>query len=135
MNKQMIIGRLGADPDLRYTQNNTPVCNISVATSEKFKDSSGQQQEKTEWHKCVAWGRLAEVCSRYLVKGSKVFMEGPTETRSWEDKNGTTHYSKEIRVMSMEMLDSKPQTSEQQATPAGQSVAEKSNDVDDDLPF
>ena len=80
VNKAIIVGNLGRDPELRYTQNNTPVCNFSVATTSKWKDKSDQQQEKTEWHNCVAWARLAEVCKEYLHKGKQVYIEGPMET-------------------------------------------------------
>jgi single-strand DNA-binding protein len=107
LNKAMIIGRLGADPEVRYTQSNTAVANMSVATSEKYKDRNGEMQESTEWHRVVAWGRLAEICQQYLTRGSLVYFEGPIQTRSWEDKDGNKQYSTEIKAMVMQMLDSR----------------------------
>lgn len=107
LNKAMIIGRLGQDPEVRYTQNNTAVATLNVATSERFKDSSGEWRERTEWHRCVAWGRLAEICDKYLKKGSQVYIEGPIQTNQWEDKNGQKRYTTEIKALTMQMLDSK----------------------------
>lgn len=141
----MIIGRLGADPEVRYTQNNTAVANMSVATSERYKDSNGEWQESTEWHRVVAWGRLAEVCQQYLKKGSQVYFEGPVQTRSWEDKDGQKQYTTEIKALGMQMLDSKGDSGQAEYSgESGQQKKEpqKSNDVkdemidvDDDLPF
>ena len=107
LNKAQIIGRLGQDPEVRYTQSNTAVATLNIATSERYKDSNGEQQTKTEWHKVVAWGRLAEICQQYLTKGSLVYIEGPIQTRSWEDKQGEKRYTTEIKALSMQMLDSK----------------------------
>src|SRR5690625_6958080 len=87
LNKAMIIGRLGADPEVRYTQSNTAVATLNVATNERFKDRNGELQERTEWHRVVAWGRLAEICQEYLKKGSQVYIEGPIQTREWEDRD------------------------------------------------
>ncbi len=128
LNKITIIGRLGADPDVRYTQNNTAVANISVATSERYKDKSGEQQEKTEWHRVVAWNRLAEICQKYLKKGSLVYFEGKSESREWEDKDGAKRYTTEIIAREMKMLDSKS-TGEQKQEP------EPEPDTSDDDPF
>ena len=145
LNKAMIIGRLGADPEVRYTQNNTAVANMSVATSDRYKDKNGEWKETTEWHRVVAWGRLAEICQQYLKKGSQVYFEGPIQTRSWEDKDGQKQYSTEIKALAMQMLDTrgdqnqsggsdmsgqKSQQSQDTAT-----VADDAMDVDDDLPF
>src|SRR5690625_1587464 len=107
LNKAMIIGRLGQDPDVRYTQSNTAVANLSIATSERYKDKQGEWKENTEWHRVVAWGRLAEICQEYLKKGSQVYIEGPIQTRQWEDKEGQTRYTTEIKALTMTMLDSK----------------------------
>lgn len=107
VNKAIIVGRLGQDPEVRYTQSNAAVATLSIATSEKYKDRNGQMQETTEWHRCVAWGRTAEICQQYLKKGSLVYVEGPIQTRSWEDKSGEKRYTTEIKVLSMQMLDSK----------------------------
>jgi single-strand DNA-binding protein len=143
LNKAMIIGRLGQDPDVRYTQSNTAVANMSIATSERYKDKSGEWKEKTEWHKVVAWGRTAEVCQEYLKKGSQVYIEGPIQTNKWEDKEGQTRYTTEIKALQMTMLDSKRDAD---AAPASQSKASEPvssnvelddnlDDIDDDLPF
>ncbi|MDV7393508.1 single-stranded DNA-binding protein, partial [Arthrospira platensis SPKY1] len=107
VNKAIIVGRLGSDPEVRYTQSNTPVATLSIATSEKYKDKNGQMQESTEWHRAVAWGRTAEICQQYLKKGSMVYVEGPIQTRSWEDKNGEKRYTTEIKILTMQMLDSR----------------------------
>ncbi|HLR31351.1 MAG TPA: single-stranded DNA-binding protein, partial [Fodinibius sp.] len=90
LNKAMIIGRLGRDPEVRYTQSNTAVATLSIATSERYKDKQGELQENTEWHRVVAWDRLAEICQQYLSKGDQVYIEGPIQTRQWEDKEGQT---------------------------------------------
>lgn len=107
LNKAMIIGRLGQDPEVRYTQNNTAVATLNIATSERFKDSSGELKERTEWHRVVAWSRLAEICDKYLKKGSQVYIEGPIQTNQWEDKNGQKRYTTEIKALTMQMLDSR----------------------------
>lgn len=144
LNKAMIIGRLGKDPDVRYTQSNTAVANMSIATSERYKDSSGEWKENTEWHRVVAWGRLAEICQEYLKKGSQVYIEGPIQTRSWEDKEGQTRYTTEIKALTMTMLDSKgssgdapaPQQGDNaQAVSSNVDLNENFDDIDDDLPF
>jgi len=142
----MIIGRLGQDPDVRYTQSNTAVANMSIATSERYKDKSGEWKEKTEWHKVVAWGRTAEVCQEYLKKGSQVYIEGPIQTNKWEDKEGQTRYTTEIKALQMTMLDSKGSNSSGGAPKPAQSKASEPvssnvelddnlDDIDDDLPF
>jgi len=144
LNKAMIIGRLGQDPDVRYTQSNTAVANLSVATSERYKDKSGEWKENTECHRVVAWGRLAEICQEYLKKGSQVYIEGPIQTRSWEDKDGQTKYTTEIKALTMTMLDSKgsggggnvpekPKNS--QPVSSNVDLNENFDDIDDDLPF
>ena len=145
LNKAMIIGRLGQDPDVRYTQSNTAVANMSVATSERYKDKSGEWKENTEWHRVVAWGRTAEICQEYLKKGSLVYIEGPIQTRQWEDKDGQTRYTTEIKALTMTMLDSKGsgnnggRTPEKpdNAQPVSSNVDLNDNldDIDDDLPF
>ena len=104
MNKAMIIGNLGNDPELRYTANETPVATLSVATTERWKDSDGNKQERTEWHRVVVWQRLAEVCGEHLNKGDKVYIEGKLQTRKWEDQDGNTRYTTEIVARELEML-------------------------------
>lgn len=145
LNKAMIIGRLGQDPDVRYTQSNTAVANMSVATSERYKDKSGEWKENTEWHRVVAWGRTAEICQEYLKKGSLVYIEGPIQTRQWEDKEGQTRYTTEIKALTMTMLDSKGSSQNggsvpekpENAQPVSSNVDLNDNldDIDDDLPF
>lgn len=104
INKVILIGNLGADPEIRYTQSGTPVVNFRVATTERWKDQSGQQQEQTEWHSIVAWRRLAEICGEYLSKGSRVYIEGKLQTRKWQDQNGNDRYTTEIVANEMKML-------------------------------
>ena len=98
LNKVQLIGNLGADPDLRYTPSNRPVCNLSLATSETWNDKEGQKQERTEWHRCQVWGDLAETCEKYLSKGKQVYVEGKLQTRKWQDKQGMDRYTTEIVV-------------------------------------
>ncbi len=105
INKATIIGRLGRDPEIGYTPSGTAKANFSVATSEKWKDkTSGEMQERTEWHRVVAWGRLGEICGEYLAKGKLVYVEGRLQTRSWE-KDGITRYMTEIVANEMKMLE------------------------------
>jgi single-strand DNA-binding protein len=97
VNKVILVGNLGADPELKYTPSNRPLCNLSVATNEVFKDKGGQRQERTEWHRVTVWGEQAESCSKYLAKGRSVYIEGRLQTRSWDDKtDGKKRYSTEI---------------------------------------
>lgn len=143
LNKAMIIGRLGQDPEVRYTQSNTAVATINVATTEKYKDRNGELQENTEWHRVVAWGRLAEICQEYLKKGSLVYFEGPIQTREWEDKDGQKRYTTEIKALSMQMLDSRGSSGGSNPNPqaknnksaAAVEIDDQFDDMDDDLPF
>ena len=96
VNKVILIGNLGADPELKYTPSNRPVCNLSLATNEVFKDKSGARQERTEWHRVTVWGEQAEHCSKYLGKGRSVYVEGRLQTRSWDDKEGKKRYSTDV---------------------------------------
>ncbi|MFR3459486.1 MAG: single-stranded DNA-binding protein, partial [Bilophila wadsworthia] len=97
LNKVMIIGRLGREPELKYTQSGSPVCTFSVATDESYTDNSGQKVEKAEWHRIVVFQKAAENCSQYLAKGSLVFIEGRLETRKWQDQQGQDRFATEIR--------------------------------------
>ena len=106
VNKVILIGNLGQDPELRYTGSGTAVCNMRLATNESYKDSNGELVEKTEWHSVVAWARLAEICGEYLKKGSQVYFEGSLQTRQWEDRDGNTRYTTEVKAREMMMLDS-----------------------------
>ena len=96
VNKVILVGNLGADPELKYTPSNRPVCNLSVATNEVWKDKGGQKQERTEWHRVNVWGEQAENCSKFLAKGRMVYVEGRLQTRSWDDKDGKKRYSTEV---------------------------------------
>ncbi len=104
INKAILIGNLGADPEIRYTQSGTQVATFRLATSERWKGQDGQMQENTEWHRVVAWGRLAEICGEYLNKGSKVYIEGRIQTRKWQDQDGNDKYTTEIVAREMKML-------------------------------
>ena len=105
INKVMLIGNLGSDPELRFTPNGVQVANFSLATTESWTDKSGERQERAEWHRIVLWRRLAEIAGQYLKKGSKIYIEGKLQTRSWEDQNGQKRYTTEVVANSMEMLD------------------------------
>lgn len=158
INKVILIGNLGQDPEVRHSQNSTCFANLSVATSETWKDKQGQQQEKTEWHRVVIVGKLAEIAAEYLRKGSKVYLEGKLETRKWQDQSGNDKYTTEVKVDSfngvMQMLDGKDgggnqsgaghqQQAHQQAPAQNQQPAQPSQsqgggnppDFDDDIPF
>ena len=129
VNKVILIGRLGRDPEVRFGQNDTAVANFSIATSEEWKDKqTGEKQEKTEWHRIVAWRRLGEICGEYLHKGSQVYIEGRLQTRSWEDRDDNKHYTTEVIAYNMQMLDSKVVVPSQKDEPE-ESIS------DDDRPF
>lgn len=153
LNKVMLIGRLGRDPELRYLDNNVGVARFSIATSETYKDSQGQKVEKTEWHNIVVWRKLAEIAGNYLKKGSLVYLEGKLRTRSWDDKSGEKKYATEVVADDFRMLERRsdsegggmpnpaPQAAQQQGSSAEKKPAPQgnsSNDAgsfDDDLPF
>jgi len=113
VNKVILVGNLGQDPEIRYMQNGKAVANLSMATSEVWKDQQGQQQEKTEWHRVIAFDKLAEIIGEYVKKGSKIYCEGKLQTRKWTDQQGVERYSTEIVISEMQMLDSKPQGQQQ----------------------
>lgn len=104
VNKVILLGRLGQDPELKYTPGGSPVCNFSVATTEAWTDKQGQKQEKTEWHRIVVWGKLAELCNQYLSKGRQAFIEGRLQTRSWDDKDGNKRYTTEILATTVQFI-------------------------------
>lgn len=145
INKVILIGNLGDNPEVRYTAGGAAVANIRIATSESWKDKeTGEQQERTEWHRVVFFGRLAEIVAEYLKKGSQVYVEGRLQTRKWQDKEGNDRYSTEVVANEMQMLggrgggganmnQSAPPAAEGRA-PAGKSTAD-SDFVDDDIPF
>ena len=133
LNKAMLIGNLGADPETRYTQDGTCVCNLRLATTEKFKNRNGEQQERTEWHRVVLWGRLGEIAGQYLRKGAKVYVEGKIETRKWQDRDGGDRYTTEIRAHEMKMLGGRREDTAN--APADRSSGISDAVSDDDLPF
>ncbi len=137
LNKVMLIGNLGGDPEMRYTNDGAAIANFSVATSETWKDSNGEKQEKTEWHKVVAFKKLAEVCGEYLKKGKQVYIEGKIQTRSWEDNEGNTRYSTEIVARTMNMLGHRSDEpgSNKSEQPPKPPQDNKNADQDDGLPF
>lgn len=104
INKVILIGNLGADPEIRYLESGKPVATFSLATTERYKGQDGQVQESTEWHRISAWDRLAEICGEYLAKGSKVYIEGKLKTRKWKDQQGNERYTTEIVAREMKML-------------------------------
>lgn len=104
VNKVILLGRLGQDPELKYTPGGAAVCNFSLATTEAWTDKQGQKQEKTEWHRIVVWGKLAELCNQYLAKGRQAFVEGRLQTRSWDDKEGQKRYTTEIMASTVQFI-------------------------------
>ena len=144
VNKVILIGNLGADPELRYTPSGRAVVNFNLATSRTWNNRDGEKQEETEWHRIVAWDKLAEICGEYLKKGAQTYVEGRLQTRSWEDKNGLKRYTTETVASEMRMLGSRQDTGS-----SGSSGSSKSSDTsspppenlpstfeaDDDLPF
>ena len=149
INKVILIGNLGQDPELRYTGSGTAVCNMRLATNESYKDADGNMVDKTEWHSVVAWSRLAEICGEYLKKGSQVYFEGSLQTRSYDDRDGNTRYVTEIKAREMMMLSGRGEGggdfgggggggfSRPQSAPANKPQAAPANsfEPDDDLPF
>lgn len=107
LNKVMVIGRLGRDPELKYSQSGMAMCNLNVATDESYQDKDGQRVERTEWHRVVVFQRAAENCNTYLSKGSLVYVEGSLQTRKWQDQNGQDRYSTEIKAQRVQFLDKK----------------------------
>jgi single-strand DNA-binding protein len=134
LNKVMLIGRLGQEPELKYTQAGVAVAKFSLATTMTWKDQDGNQQERTEWHNIVAWRRLAEICAEYLKKGKKVYLEGSLNTSSWEDENKKKHYRTEVVLNDMIMLDGKVPGGNSGGSEVPESTA-AAQSKDDDLPF
>lgn len=151
VNKVILIGNLGNDPDIRYTASGAAVANISLATAESWRDKeSGEQQERTEWHRIVFFSRLAEIVGEYLRKGSQVYVEGRLQTRKWQDKEGNDRYTTEIVANEMQMLGSRsggsanfepsPASSQNnapasQSEPAPKATTAPADNFDDDIPF
>ncbi len=146
LNKVLLIGNLGADPEIKYSPSGTAIANLRIATTENRKNKDGEWEEFTEWHRVVMFGKRAETCKDYLKKGSKIFIEGRLQTRSWEDQNGQKRYSTDIVGSTMLMLDQKGQELSVDARDREDSTAPDSKDIpesppdnipqeDDDLPF
>ena len=136
VNKALLIGRLGADPEVRYTPDGMMVTNFRLATDLQWKDKNGEKLQKTEWHRIVAYGKLAEICSNYISKGKLIFIEGRIQTRSWEDKDGVKRSTTEIIAANMQMLDSKGQARSQEAAVNDQAAVYSGLDQNpDDVPF
>lgn len=149
VNKVILIGRLGKDPETRYMTNGEAVTNFSLATSESWKDKSGEKQERTEWHNCVTYRRLAEIAGEYLKKGSQIYVEGKIQTRKWQTKEGQDRYTAEIIVDQMTMLGGKQDQRDDSSEPAARKPAPDRqpsasastpkasafDNFDDDIPF
>jgi single-strand DNA-binding protein len=150
VNKVIIIGNLGRDPETRYMPEGGAITNISVATTETWKDKNGEKQEKTEWHRVAFFGKLAEIAGEYLKKGSQVYVEGRLQTRKWQDKDGADKYTTEIVANVMQMLGSRQGmggggerepaerdsgTGKGAAKPAAKAASGKFDDLEDDIPF
>ena len=134
LNKVVLIGRLGRDPEVRYMPNGEAVCNFSVATSEKYTDKNGQRQEATEWHNVTMYRKLAEIAGKYLTKGSQVYLEGKIQSRKYQGKDGIERTAYEIIANEMKMLGGNAQAPAQNQQPA-QAQAQAQNDISDDVPF
>lgn len=138
VNKAILIGNLGADPELRYTANGTAVASFNIATTERFKDRNGEQQERTEWHSIVCWGRMGELANEYLRKGRSVYIEGRIQTRNYEDKDGIKRYKTEIVAQQMQFLGGRGPEGTPEGAPGVSSAAAPEPEIpadDDDLPF
>ena len=144
VNKVILVGNLGNNPEVKYTTGGSAVTNISIATSDGWKDkTTGEQQERTEWHRVVLFNRLGEIAGEYLRKGSKVYIEGRIQTRKWQDKNGQDRYTTEILANEMQMLDSKGNNSTSNDTPETRQavdsqepkIVEQEPEFNDDIPF
>ena len=144
LNKASLIGNLGADPEIRSTNSGTRVATLSIATSRRWTSRSGEQQEKTEWHRVICWDKLAEICEQYLKKGDRVYAEGRIEYRQWEGQDGQKKYTTEIRALELIMLGSSGGRESYSAAPAGSAsspapeyseFSNKSVAGEDDLPF
>jgi len=137
INKVILVGNLGADPEVRYMPSGSAITNIRIATSETWKDKeNGEAQERTEWHRVVFFNRLAEIAGEYLKKGSKVYIEGSIRTRKWQDKDGQDKYTTEIVAKEMQMLDSRGGSGDfKESHEKTSEPAESFNNFDDDIPF
>ena len=140
INKAILIGNLGSDPDVRYTANGTAVANFNIATNESWNNKEGQREERTEWHRIVCWNKIAELCGEYLSKGRTVYIEGRIQTREWEDKEGNKRYTTEVVANTVQFLGGRGEASnrneEKKAASGGGNVEPAAPiAVDDDIPF
>lgn len=140
VNKVIIVGRLGSDPELKHTPQGQAVARLSVATSEQWTDKNGQKQERTEWHRVVVWSKLAEICGKYLSKGRQVYVEGRLQTRSWEDQQGQKKYSTEIVASTVQFLGSGGEATTSSSSQYDNSMnqdfgPEPSFNADEEIPF
>ena len=139
INKVTLIGHTGRAPEVRYTQGGAPVANFSLATNEFWTSNTGERQEKTEWHKIVAWGKLAEFCQEYVHKGSYLYIEGRIQTRNYDDRDGVKRYVTEIRAMEIGLLDRKPGLDQAAGEPPIDSLPPETSGGggggEDDVPF
>ena len=135
VNKVILIGNLGKDPEVKYTPSGTPVAKIALATNERFKDKSGEWQDRTEWHNVVLWQRLAEIAGEYLKKGGKVYIEGRLQTRQWEGQDGQKRYTTEVIAQTMLLLDPRTQGGGPGPGPREDSGFPSDEMEPDDIPF
>lgn len=137
VNKVILIGNLGKDPEVRFTQGGQCVANFSIATTDVWTDRNGQKQERTEWHRIVAWGRLGELARDYLKKGRPVYIEGRLQTRSWQDQSGATRYTTEVVANALQFLGARQEGTDTAPAPAFETTAtaEQGPALDDDVPF
>lgn len=137
VNKAILVGHLGQDPEVKYMPSGSAVANLSIATSEQWKDKqSGEKQERTEWHRVVLFGRLAEIAGEYLKSGSQIYIEGRLQTRKWQGKDGQDRYTTEIVANELQMLGkAEPKESGGNREPGGYVAGHTPNDFDDDIPF
>lgn len=136
VNKVILIGNLGRDPEVRFTQGGTPVANFTMATTERWNDPSGEKKERTEWHRIVVWGKQAEVAAEYLKKGRSVYVEGSLQTREWTDRDGNKRYTTEVRAQRLQFLGARPDDRGGSAPAPVEEAAEPAGGyADDDIPF
>jgi single-strand DNA-binding protein len=137
VNKVILVGNLGRDPEVRYTTSGTPVANFTMATTDRWNDpSSGERKERTEWHRIVVWGKQAEIVGEYLRKGRQVYVEGALQTREWTDREGNKRYTTEVKAQRVQMLGRRPDGDVAQGAQGAQAVAEPDPQFeDDDIPF